>query len=378
MQGRSNWVNYAKAIGIVLVVYETILRNCVGSDPLLSLTMKRLVWLDYIKAFGIFLVVYGHSLATNSYIDKWIYSFHMPLFFFISGFLIKEKYLKMKFYPFLIKNIKAYYPPYFFFFVIGYFSWLFVLRHYGMDATKIVNPTYPILAFLYGTGTSDRFILTPLVLWFFPCLFSSQMLFYMCSRCGSNILPVLSLLLMILGLTIAHDLVMPFELEAALVAQAYIVLGIKIKDCRAFSVIKRHYKIYFIIFFVVGTTCAFLNERVDMLGSCYGNIFLFCGSSIMISLAFMIVFQKLPSIKFIELISKNTIIIFPLHPIIFSIFSGAYVFALNLPLNIRTNAIIGLVASILNILLILAIAPLIRKYFPWVYGIKYRTKSAEI
>ena len=40
--------------------------------------------IDVVKAWGIILVIMGH---TYSPFNKWIYSFHMPLFFFVSGFL---------------------------------------------------------------------------------------------------------------------------------------------------------------------------------------------------------------------------------------------------------------------------------------------------
>ena len=57
----------------------------------------RTEWVDYAKAIGIILVVYGHvarglqhagitiNEALFSVIDSVIYSFHMPLFFFLSG-----------------------------------------------------------------------------------------------------------------------------------------------------------------------------------------------------------------------------------------------------------------------------------------------------
>lgn len=58
---------------------------------------SRTDWVDYAKAIGIILVVYGHvarglvkaGIVDNSgtirLIDSFIYSFHMPLFFFLSG-----------------------------------------------------------------------------------------------------------------------------------------------------------------------------------------------------------------------------------------------------------------------------------------------------
>lgn len=53
---------------------------------------ERLHWLDYSKTIGMYLVVLGHVLKDNAQLFKVvIYSFHMPLFFFLSGFLYKLK-----------------------------------------------------------------------------------------------------------------------------------------------------------------------------------------------------------------------------------------------------------------------------------------------
>ncbi len=68
--------------------------------------MKRENWVDIAKGIGIVLVVYGHvarglfnaeiPLNYDFYksIDKLIYAFHMPLFFFISGYLYSSSILK--------------------------------------------------------------------------------------------------------------------------------------------------------------------------------------------------------------------------------------------------------------------------------------------
>lgn len=51
--------------------------------------------ISFMQAFGIILVVAGHStyqLQQSGHmpaVRQWIYSFHMPLFFFISGYLLK-------------------------------------------------------------------------------------------------------------------------------------------------------------------------------------------------------------------------------------------------------------------------------------------------
>ncbi len=47
--------------------------------------------ISFLQTFGIILVVIGHSFSTGQepFLNDWIYSFHMPLFMFISGMLYK-------------------------------------------------------------------------------------------------------------------------------------------------------------------------------------------------------------------------------------------------------------------------------------------------
>src|SRR5687767_3873922 len=63
---------------------------------------SRESWIDTAKGWGILLVVLGHALRglqnaqllpTSGWshaLDAWIYSFHMPLFFLLSGFFMEK------------------------------------------------------------------------------------------------------------------------------------------------------------------------------------------------------------------------------------------------------------------------------------------------
>ena len=51
--------------------------------------MIRQNWIDWSKSIGIYLVVLGHCSFFNKDIEGFIYTFHMPLFFMISGYLYK-------------------------------------------------------------------------------------------------------------------------------------------------------------------------------------------------------------------------------------------------------------------------------------------------
>ena len=52
---------------------------------------KRVTYFDLAKGIGIILVVLGHMENIDAPIRIWIASFHMPLFFVISGMLIALK-----------------------------------------------------------------------------------------------------------------------------------------------------------------------------------------------------------------------------------------------------------------------------------------------
>ncbi|MDD3060558.1 MAG: acyltransferase family protein [Sulfurimonas sp.] len=83
-------------------------------------------YIDFLKGFAIFLVVLGHELQTyyinfdQLYLFKLIYSFHMPLFIVISGFLA-NKSLKSSGCSF-DKCIKKK----FFYLMIPFFSWYLI------------------------------------------------------------------------------------------------------------------------------------------------------------------------------------------------------------------------------------------------------------
>ena len=52
---------------------------------------KRLDYLDMVKGIGIILVVVGHSTYVSDGTLTWLASFHMPLFFILSGILFAYK-----------------------------------------------------------------------------------------------------------------------------------------------------------------------------------------------------------------------------------------------------------------------------------------------
>lgn len=91
---------------------------------------QRIDWVDVAKALGIALVFYGHFVqwfvplrvwaATHQM--KWIYAFHMPVFFLLVGFVYKAR--DIPFDAFLKRQIRTRLVPAWVFNVVGMLAWI--------------------------------------------------------------------------------------------------------------------------------------------------------------------------------------------------------------------------------------------------------------
>ena len=52
--------------------------------------MKRIRWVDIAKGIGIILVTMGHTRISETPVNWWLTSFHMPLFYFLAGLCFDE------------------------------------------------------------------------------------------------------------------------------------------------------------------------------------------------------------------------------------------------------------------------------------------------
>lgn len=123
---------------------------------------NRIEWIDRCKCIAIYLVVYGHFCLDN----KYVYAFHMPLFFFLSGYVFNEKKYTSK--EFLKSRINGILIPYFFFYLLTWMYWLVVERNFrSVD----LEWWQPLLGLLYSSPQWNGFMSHNAVLWFLPCLF---------------------------------------------------------------------------------------------------------------------------------------------------------------------------------------------------------------
>lgn len=129
--------------------------------------MKRYDWIDVLKGIGILLVVGGHILLDNSFVKRSIYVFHMPLFFFIAGYLFNpsniKEYFNKKFVHLLV--------PYLIF--LSFFNIPSLIRII-LKSNSMLNDLMQILKPMLIGG--QALVDWTGVFWFPTCLFFTQML----------------------------------------------------------------------------------------------------------------------------------------------------------------------------------------------------------
>jgi len=175
-----------------------------------ELKSEREEWIDAAKGIGICLVVLGHTKLPNL-ISAGIYSFHMPLFFYLSGAVYKNKGWAL----FFIRKVKSLLWPYFMF---GIFSSV-VLSMVSSRNESILGEIWKLFRFRGNINTP---------LWFLPSLFAAEIVFYFVMKLQKNSLKmVLAIIFFLISYTVfcvGHKM-LPFCFEVSLAAVLYMNVG---------------------------------------------------------------------------------------------------------------------------------------------------------
>lgn len=144
-----------------------------------------------LSIWGIILVVLGHSGFTNDviqhkllYLQKWIYSFHMPLFFFISGYLYSltnKSFTEINSGKFLFKKVKRLLIPYF---VLGVIVFAIKYVFAGLSCT---SRSFSLESFLYMFVAPHDADSTMGYLWYLLTLFLVFVIVTLFSSCIINL-----------------------------------------------------------------------------------------------------------------------------------------------------------------------------------------------
>ncbi|WP_158847890.1 acyltransferase family protein [Algibacter sp. L1A34] len=184
---------------------------------------KRIYYIDIAKSIGITLVVFGHTYNKHDFLYNFIYSFHMPLFFLLSG-MFSKNLKKHSIKPLLIKRFNNLILPYLFFYILTYLYWVFIESKFRPGASDIYETWYsPIIGVFYGGHYN-----TPL--WFIPCLLSIEIMNFYVQKFKNFIV---QLILVFLFFTIGFYVLqlihlgfdLPFQLFKASISLLFFYFG---------------------------------------------------------------------------------------------------------------------------------------------------------
>lgn len=195
---------------------------------------SRLNWLDSAKGIAMILVILGHELQPffeelGSPVVVFIYSFHMPLFFLITGFLFSNKNLQKNFASYSKIKLKRLILPYFIYQII---SILFINGFTYLTTHQFrynLIETLQQLFYLNGTvGWNSP-------LWFLVVLFFLELLMYFILRCPFKIQWILvGICFLIGGFLTSTQEVYPLGLNVIFTGVIFYYGGVRLKANRQF------------------------------------------------------------------------------------------------------------------------------------------------
>lgn len=322
-------------------------------------------WVDTLKGLAILLVVIGH-LSSPGLLRSWIYVFHMPLFFLVSGFFLIFSKSSLK--KFIQKRWNRLMIPYYFnglLILIPFHGVLYIIgSHYNLTSGESFNWIDHIIGQIIAVRSDWEL---KGYLWFLPCLLTASILIWCTWKYLFKIRWLIIIGVSLLGILYNKyiGLSLPFSLDMALIAAPIIAGGV--------DIFKYNSKIqWWFGFMCLGVTIIIsrVNGFTDMWASSLGNSYIlfylggFTGSIFFLKLA-----QKLVSIKFFIWSGKNSLYIYIYHFILVTFINKIYTI---LPFNFLReewfNDIWSIFGAIGIILILKPFSNILKKIIPWSIG----------
>lgn len=287
-------------------------------------SQKRIEYLDIFRGIGIFLMVMGHTDFGGVW-SYFIHAFHMPMFFFISGYFYKEKSISTL--EILTKKIKTLLLPYIIFGVFHFGIWYFI---YYPD----VN--FQPLIDLFWVNTEDTLAIAN-ALWFLTAIFSIEIIYHLLRNRikDDRVLSVVVVVIVLIG-NMSKYLIsfrLPWALDAAFVGIGFYHIAHMIHkyDNR---IIRRLLNLNVVWSIVVGLlTCVliYINGYVNMRTQTYDIIPLFWINALLaifvgISLSKIIdgFLGNTRFVKYLKKVGKNSITYLCLNQMFILIFNTIF------------------------------------------------------
>ncbi|HDP7651372.1 TPA: acyltransferase family protein [Escherichia coli] len=129
------------------------------------MSSNRILWIDTLKFLGILFIVIGHLGPVSGKLYNFVFLFHVPLFFFVSGLFHRRS---TSFISFLDKKTKSLIIPYY---ILSLVSCVVYFLRFPQTQKDYLDA---ISAIMFGVRNTTFYAEG---LWFFPCLFIMSVFF---------------------------------------------------------------------------------------------------------------------------------------------------------------------------------------------------------
>ena len=345
---------------------------------------SREKFIDVARGLAIIFIVLGHTIvhSSNSFLlFKLLYSFHVVLFFIISGYTFSFENNK-NFLLFIKKKFKSIMIPYFiwaFIYLVPYI----ILGSTVSDELNVqadFNLKILISNIFYGIGSNSS-LKQNSSLWFLPALFMMKIIYYklikISDKSKNKTLIVLLVSIILMVLCSNFNFYLPWGINTALTLGVFYYIGWILKNKLDFLSFNN---IYFFVFLLIGLISAFCNKTVSCIDFSYGNVFFMFFSGLFLSMCVLKLSKIINSNFCLEYIGKNTMGILIFHKLIILIFQTklGYISKLILNSNFAIELLISLFATGISILFSLIISKMILYKASFLLGKNYTRKQGGI
>jgi len=280
-----------------------------------GLIFMRMKWIDIAKGIGLYFVILGHLVSYGSHIFNWIFSFHMPLFFLLSGitFRYSDNFLAT-----LKKIVLNLILPYFFIVIFCIlFSLLFSEWAILSWRTTLIEVFYKVQPESLHVGQ----------IWFLFALAVVQIIFIIIRELGikNKMLELIVILLfptVVLLFKYFEDRFNlprpPFKLDTAFMALLFFYIGVVIKEnnyIENLMIIQKKFRIVLIFGALLLNVCfgVILNPTINLVENSYQNPIFFLVASLTGIFAVLLLSILIKENKILEFYGKNSLAIFSFH-----------------------------------------------------------------
>jgi acyltransferase len=330
---------------------------------------KRIEWVDVLKGIGIIIVVLGHSGVPYE-LKKFLLSFSMPLFFFISGYLFKNESNNIG--SFFKKRVRSLLIPYFWFSIITYMLWVMVERNIKDSTTPTLKP---LIGIFYSNNIND-FMVYNGVLWFLTCLFIVEMIYSIINNKIKNRKHIMLIIVSfsILGYldSLYFSIRLPWGIDVALTGVVFYGIGNLLQIYINNFFYSYHRKIGLLITSIIIILLTAIIERnntiVYMYDNTYGNYILFYLAGFMGIAASFAMALFISKSKILSFYGKNSIIVLAVHIKIFSVFNIILKILGHNKSGTIFELVKGFAYSLVSLLICIPIIFILNNYMPFILG----------